>query len=107
MKHYILKAREVVEIDMIQWAKWFKQAGRIVARTKINKKVEVSTVFLGIDHQLFETLPFRIISQSSREGLEHFMRRYSTWSQALQGHNEVCEEVRLWLSSHGEYQENE
>lgn len=65
---YILNAKgEPVPCnDLHKWGKWFESADRRVALTK-SKNLEVSTVFLGIDHRftgkgkpiLWESMVFR------------------------------------------------
>ena len=67
--HYVLdeKGIPVIEPDLMKWAMWFEHAreSRIVARTKMGD-AEVSTVFLGLDHNwshvgppvLWETMIF-------------------------------------------------
>ena len=61
-------------------------AERAVAKTQVTDDVEVSTVFLGLDHAwgfgpplLFETLIFG-------GPYDGEMDRYSTWEQAVAGH---------------------
>ena len=82
--YYILEGKEVKAVDLLIWAKWFETEDRVVAKTSIGK-AEVSTVFLGMDHNwangpplLFETMVF---------GLEDdYQERYSTWDEAEVGH---------------------
>ena len=63
---YILKDRKPVPVDELEWAQWFgaHQDERVVGRWDF-AGTEVSTVFLGVDHQvgdgpplLFETMVF-------------------------------------------------
>ena len=92
--HYILDDHTPIrESDLITWAAWLETADRIVKKTSVCNGVDVSTVFLGLDHQwsdgpplLFETLIF---------GGEHDgdMWRYSTWKQAEAGHDAVVAEL--------------
>lgn len=70
-----------------------KTADRVVCQTEHNE-CEVSTVFLGLDHQygsgpplLFETLVFG----GDQDGL---MERCSTWDEAEKQHNRVMETVK-------------
>ena len=92
MNHYILKDKEPVEVDLMGWAKWFESADRKVAKDMIGK-VEVSTVFLGLDHgyngriELFETMIF---------GGKHNdeMWRYATWDEAETGHSDAVNLVK-------------
>ena len=91
---YILNGHEVVKCsDLMQWAKWFESADRIVAKDTVGDS-DISTVFLGLDHQfgdgpllLFETLVFG-------GNLSNEMDRYSTWDEAVSGHNTMIERVR-------------
>lgn len=77
----------VPEPDSRRWAQWRETADCVVAKTQVSAEVEVSTVFLGLDHQwgsgpplLFETMIF---------GGPHdeMQWRYTTWAEAQAGHN--------------------
>lgn len=95
--HYILEGQTVRKASFIEWAQWMEENGpsRTLALDSIATDIQVSTVFLGLDHNLlkagnkpllFETLVFGGKANGQ-------MRRYSTYSQALAGHIEVVEEV--------------
>lgn len=64
-------------------------AERIVAKTCPAEGIEVSTIFLGMDHawrgppMLFETMVFDDYE-------DHLQWRWSTWDEAMQGHHSVC-----------------
>lgn len=97
---YILEEQNPVPCaDILRWAEWMESDGvqqRIVAKTvlaerdKNGKEVEVSTVFLGIDHsssfedskQLFETM----VCGGMKDG---FVQRYATWEEAEAGHQQI------------------
>jgi len=91
---YILEGKEPKPVeDVLEWGRWFETADRRVALTKLPNKVEVSTVFLGLDHSfggdkpiLFETMIF---------GGKHdqYQERYATWEEAEQGHKQAVELV--------------
>lgn len=93
--YYILDSEKAIEkVPQIVWARWFGAAERVVEKTIIGD-AEISTVFLGIDHQfgegpplLFETLIF---------GGEHDgdMWRYPTWGEAKTGHDEVVANLSI------------
>lgn len=80
--------------DLIAWANWLENNNRTVIKTKTDDdSVEVSTVFLGLDHSfdsgnplLFETLVFG-------GNFDGEMDRYSTWEQAEVGHAEMVKKV--------------
>jgi hypothetical protein len=92
---YVLDERTVVaEPNRDAWQAWLAAARErdehVVAKTQVSASLEVSTVFMGIDHALgdgppggapvvFETTVF----QGGKPGRK---QRYSTWDQALQGH---------------------
>lgn len=93
MKMYILGQdgrTPIEEPDMIKWGRWHEFSDNRVVRRTVIEDVEVSTVFLGIDHSfgggrpvLFETMIF---------GGTHdeYQERYSTWDQAVAGHEAAC-----------------
>lgn len=91
--YYILKGREIVPTNAKEWAEWFETADRHV-RNNSKGSIQVSTVFLGLDHNysqkgppiLFETMIFG--GKYDQE-----MRRYATWEEAEEGHKEMCELV--------------
>ncbi len=77
---------------------WFATADkekRKVALTKVAEDVEISTVFLCLDHNhasygepiLFETLVFG-------GPMNGYMIRYTNWIEAEQGHQAVVDKVR-------------
>jgi hypothetical protein len=91
-KNWILKNGKPIPAESIlQWASWYETADRTVARTDISEHVDVSTVFLSIDHNftgkgppvLWETL----IRGGPRDG---WMDRYTSESDAKKGHKRAC-----------------
>lgn len=87
------------EAALLAWAKevWGDDDGRRVGFTEIAPGIEVSTVFLGIDHNhwsgpplLFETMIF-----DDYGGQETY--RYSTWDEAVEGHRLAVEAVKSRL----------
>jgi len=90
--YWILKDKiPVKEPDLIEWAKWFQSADRIVEQTEIGD-VKISTVFLGMDHgftsgaEIFETMIFG----GDDDG---YTDRYATWDEAVEGHKFACQKV--------------
>ncbi|MBS3648800.1 hypothetical protein KEU06_09300 [Pseudaminobacter sp. 19-2017] len=114
--HYILRDREPVPAELMEWARWFETADRHVALADTQLHT-VSTVFLGIDHNfsrhgrplLFETMVFERWKgedrqdEPERDGLPDrvidwietlgICRRYPTWGDAEEGHRKVVAEV--------------
>ncbi len=80
------------QVSLYDYALWNKDNDKniVIGKYKIGKDIEVSTVFLGLDHcytecnkpLLFETMVF---------GGEHdqFMSRYETYEKAVEGHNKA------------------
>lgn len=94
---YVLENREPrPEPDLITWAKWFEvPQNRIVAQTVVCCQ-EVSKVFIGIDHRFFDEGPpvlfeTMVFGKGPHEGEQ---RRYSTWDEAVTGHEAVVEHLR-------------
>lgn len=110
-KYYKLIGRLPVPVrDMIEWARWFETAGRIVIKTDVGP-LHVSTVFLGLDHNwspdpdapplLFETMIFGADADMTppttlRELLlgRDYQRRFATWDEAQKGHADAVEHAR-------------
>ena len=119
---YILQNKvPVIERDLLTWAQWMEDAresGESRVGFDVVRRVEISTVFLGIDHQffpggppiLFETMVFEELAEpivhdlkifdrqrkwtQFKEEIGDFTRRYSTWEQAEAGHNDAVAGVR-------------
>ena len=93
MRTYVLDGKTPVpEPDLSTWVQWLGSADRCVALTE-QGDVSVSTVFLGLDHNisgsqplLFETMVFR--ADKSNETVH-----YSTWEEAEKGHAEMVKRV--------------
>jgi hypothetical protein len=103
MIRYILKDRTPIPcVDLLEWAAWFatNKDHMRVARDVI-EGVEVSTVFLGLDHQwrigdkplLFETMIFGGVHHS-------FQARASTWIDAETVHASVVDALRRGIDPH-------
>lgn len=100
-RHYKLVGHEAVPCSVHEWAVAFegeRRGERIVERTE-RDGVVVSTVFLGTDHS-FSTNPNAppLIFETMTFGgpFDQGMERYSTWDQAVEGHNRAVEEAFAW-----------
>lgn len=94
-KKYVMNDKFEVteEPDLFKWARQFESSNRVVKKSYPADHVEVSTVFLGLDHSfgdgpplIFETLVFG-------GPLADEMERYSTHREALAGHDAMVERV--------------
>jgi len=93
---YILDANgDPVEAGLIEWASWYEEADRVIAKTDIRKNKKVSTVFLGLDYGfgngkpvLWETM---ILSDDADNG---WTERYTSKADAIAGHNKIVSEMK-------------
>jgi len=92
--------------DALEWAAFIEDDSKCrVALTTFECGAYVSTIFLGLDHRfggrkgpplLFETMTFEL----SMEG-DDDQRRYSSWDDALAGHNAAVRRVKAQLAKAG------
>lgn len=81
----------IPEPDTLRWAQWFESAKRHVADDEVGP-LRVSTVFLGLNHDfglggdpvLWETMIFGAPGE-----LDGYQRRYTSYAEALAGHQEA------------------
>ncbi len=92
---YILEGKTPVLCkDLLEWASWFENADRTVAKTKISKTIRVSTIFLGLDHNYNDGPPVLFETMVFGGELDQEMDRYSTWEEAEAGHTRMVEKLR-------------
>lgn len=93
--YFILEGREPVPVDVYTWAEWFEYADRRVALDYIyrgqEKLSELSTVFLGINHQFHPGGP-PLLFETLQDGYK-VVDRYATWAEALAGHQKVVQGI--------------
>lgn len=95
MKHYILAedGRTPLAVDVMVWARWFDDPGKRRVANDVIGGVQVSTVFLGLDHDftgkgppvLWETMVF---------DEEQDCERYASYEDAVAGHQRLVDTVR-------------
>jgi hypothetical protein len=76
--------------DVRRWGQWYRTADRIVAQDTFGD-VQVSTVFLGIDHNFRADGP-PVLWESMIFGgpLDQEQRRYTSRADAEAGHTALC-----------------
>lgn len=96
MIFYILNGKEIVGThDRKLWAQFFQDfEKRKVAHDKLNNNVEVSTVFLGIDHGFFSPTPILFETMIFGGKFDGYQERYKTYKEAEEGHKKVLQLVR-------------
>jgi len=94
---YILEGEKLIAVDAPRWVAWTESHGwdRIVARTSVSPTVEVSTVFLGVNHNFSGTGP-QILFETMVFGglLDLEMDRYATLAEARAGHWAMVDRVK-------------
>ena len=91
--------RDGIPTDMTEWSRDY--ANKRVARTKIadaadpSREVDVSTVYLGIDHSFGAGPPliFESMAFAKHDPEEERCERYSTEQEAREGHTRMVVEV--------------
>lgn len=86
---WILEDKQARPAELLEWARWFETANRTVEKTR-HGDVEVSTVFLGLDHSfgggpplIFETMIFGGPN-------DQYTDRCTTWDEAVEMHQRAC-----------------
>lgn len=81
------------------WARWkadnTANGAWIVGKAQITPKCEVSTVFLGLDHNYGRGDPLIFETMIFGGPLDNATYRYSTWVQAEAGHAELVTAARI------------
>ncbi len=94
-KYYVLDGHNPKEVDdILGWAASFEDTkSRVVDQTKIGES-EISTVFLGLNHRYGEGEPLLFETMIFGGKEDGFQERYSTWDEAVKGHEIACNMVK-------------
>jgi hypothetical protein len=95
--YYILQGKLAVPCDdLMTWGRWMETHDRRVGFDTVGP-YEISTVFLGLDHQfgvglpiLFETMIF------AGNFSDLYQDRCGTWQEAVEMHAVAVEQARRW-----------
>ncbi|MFN6572403.1 hypothetical protein [Dendronalium sp. ChiSLP03b] len=98
INYYILDdGHDPIAVSAYEWSQWFEniEHRRVAEDYLFDSKIRVSTVFLGLNHQhwldgpplFFETMVFG-------GETDMLQTRYSTWDDAVAGHQAVVELVK-------------
>lgn len=103
--YYILKGRTPIPVSFerhFRWARERNKSGRLTVSIAHERagQYTVSTIFLGLDHGfmsdvpvLFETMAYRTSDGRFRD--EQY--RYRTWEEAMTGHKQYVQRLRMQL----------
>ncbi len=88
MNYYKLQNKKVIPCTQDDWLNMTGDEKRVDFNSF--GEVEVSTVFLGIDHRYGKGQP--IVFETMIFGGKHdgYQTRYSTWEEAVEGHKIAC-----------------
>jgi hypothetical protein len=93
--YYILQGRIPVVCDDIEkWADWNENNNRQIALTKIGP-ITISTVFLGLNHNLGPGLPLVFETCIFSEDDSNVAARYTRWADAVTGHEASTHRARM------------
>ena len=92
--YYILKNKKAVQVNnLTEWATQFGKQNKRVAKDTING-VDISTMFLGLDHQYSKGKPLLFETMVFGGELDQEQERYSTWEEAVAGHRRMVIKVK-------------
>ena len=92
---YKLKDKKPVKCSVEELENIFEDPNRIIAQTHIGKHVFVSTVFLGIRHDINkEGKPVLFETYIEDENSNGVVRRYTSWNDAEKGHWTFVKEIK-------------
>lgn len=95
MMYYLNEDKTYRQCGVLEWGHQFQTMDRHVGDDIINDH-HVSTVWLGMDHNFYGGVPLLLetmVFDSPRGGNDIYMRRYTTWEQAVEGHKEAVQWV--------------
>jgi hypothetical protein len=102
--YWILDGLVPVETDLITWGRWFETADRHVGLTYLsrdtNAEVQVSTVFLGIDHSFGHGIPILFETMVFGGPFDQYTERYAFWEQAEAGHARIVAALKAGKDPH-------
>lgn len=96
MTYFLLDGREIYPVHLLKWAMWFEHAPddeRTISYTELGYG-DVSTVFVGMEGRLFETLVTRYSPDPEQEKPENEIERYDTYNDAEAGHARWLEALK-------------
>lgn len=93
-KYILVGVTPVQEPDLQKWGEWMERVhSRRVARTKMSRDTDVSTVFLGLDHSFGGTGPIVFETMVFGGTLDGETSRSGTFKQSVEQHLEMVNRV--------------
>lgn len=91
-RYYKLDGHKTVPAD--QWEPLGAFEDGVVAKTHLPGDIEVSTVFLGLDHNWGDGPPLLFETMVFGGPLDQEQERWSTWDEAEAGHRATVERAK-------------
>ena len=86
--------REGQPMELMEWAQAIEAGRNVVAKTKLSGGVEVSTVWIGLNHQWGDGPPLIFETMVFGGAMDQEQNRYSTETEAKAGHREMVVRVK-------------
>lgn len=98
MNQYILAEDGKTPIpcpNIKKWGMWFEKYENRRVRLDVVGEIEVSTIFIGLDHRFLEVTAKPVLWETMIFGGEHdqYQERYSSYEDALHGHEKAVKMV--------------
>lgn len=95
--YYILEGKIPKKVPVEEWV-FQDPITRIVNKTNI-ENIEISTVFLGLDHSYNNLIPLLFETMIFGGDFDQMCWRYSTYEEAENGHKNAVRQVKSQESS--------
>lgn len=80
--------------NLMTWARWMENFEHRKVANDVVAHITVSTVFLGLNYAVSGEVPKLFETMIFGGDLDAGMSRYSTWAEALEGHQEMLKWVK-------------
>jgi hypothetical protein len=81
-------------LGLMEWAELLENRAYAQIGNDMGSGLRVSTVWVGLQGDRFETMVFDELNRRPGDGLSQYERRYATLNEAEVGHAKVIEEVK-------------
>lgn len=92
--YILVDGMPVEEHDTLKWGQWMETAERVLWKTHCFEGGRVSTVFLGLDHNLWGNRPVLYETMVFGGPLDQEIDRYSTFEEAKAGHGAMVDRCK-------------
>ena len=95
-RYILINGNPVPEPDLMKWGEWLQSSPDRIIKKDIVDEVEISTVFLGLDHSFSRGRHLPVLFETMIFGGEHdnYQERYTFKEDAIMGHKKALSLVR-------------